>query len=268
VILLLPAILALAVRAVAVPGLHVETTGAGPVVVLVHAFHMDLRQWEEQLPALGGYRVVRYDVRGHGKSEPPGEGYAAHEDLAAELRDLRVERASIVGHSMGGQIAVDFALAHPGSVDRLVLVSPGISGFNASPGEWFKPIIEAVRAGQSRRAAELWWESPFMAGVKARGNAGDPYRQIVMDNAGIWTLPRRADATSQVPAISRLSELKARTLVITGERDEAPLRTLAQRIAAEAPAARLVDIKGVGHMAPMERPAEFNRALVGFLRAP
>ncbi len=267
-ILLLPAILALAGRAVAVPGLHVETTGAGPVVVLVHAFHMDLRQWEEQLPALGGYRVVRYDVRGHGRSEPPGEGNAAHEDLAAVLRDLRVERASIVGHSMGGQIAIDFALAHPGSVDRLVLVSPGVSGFNAPLGEWMKPIIEAVRAGQSRRASELWWESPFMAGVRARGAAGDPYRQILMENAGIWTMPRRADATAQAPAIKRLSELKARTLVITGEQDEAPLRTLAQRIAAEAPAARLVDIKGVGHMAPMEQPTEFNRVLVDFLRAP
>jgi len=268
VIRFLPAILALAAWAIAVPGLHVETTGAGPVVVLVHAFHMDLRQWDEQLPALTGYRVVRYDVRGHGKSEPPGEGYAAHEDLAAVLRDLGVERASIVGHSMGGQIAVDFALAHPGNVDRLVLVSPGIGGFNAPPAEWFKPIIEAVRAGDSRRAGELWWESPFMAGVRARGSAGDPCRQIVMDNARIWTLPRRADATDQVPAIKRLSELKARTLVIVGERDEAPLRTLAQRIVTDAASARLVDIKGVGHMAPVERPGEFNRALVDFLRAP
>jgi 3-oxoadipate enol-lactonase len=252
----------------AVPGLHVEETGQGPVVVLVHAFHMDLRQWDEQLPALRAYRVVRYDVRGHGKSEPPGDGYAAHEDLAAVLRDLGVNRASIVGHSMGGQIAVDFALTYPGMVDRLVLVSPGISGFNTPPGEWLKPIIEAVRAGQSQRAAELWWDSSFLAGVKARGKVGEPYRQIVVDNARIWTLPRRSDSAVQPPAINRLADLKASTLVITGERDDPPLRGLAQRIAAEAPNARLVDMKGVGHMFPMERPAEFNRVLVDFLRVP
>jgi pimeloyl-ACP methyl ester carboxylesterase len=268
VVTVLPAILALASRLVAVPGLHVETTGSGPVVVLVHAFHMDLRQWNEQMPALAGYRVARYDVRGHGKSGPPGDGYVAHEDLAALLRDLGVQRASIVGHSMGGQIAVDFALAHPESVDRLVLISPGITGFAAPPADWFKPIIEAVRAGQAERAGELWWQSPMMAGVRARGAAGEPYKQIVMENAGIWTTPRPADAPAQIPAIKRLAELKARTLVIVGDRDEPPLLGLTQRIAAEAPNARRVEMKDTGHMAPLERPAEFNRVLVDFLRAP
>jgi pimeloyl-ACP methyl ester carboxylesterase len=213
VIALLPAVLTLAARLVAVPGLHVETTGTGPVVVLVHAFHMDLRQWDEQMPALAGYRVVRYDVRGHGKSGPPGEGYAPHEDLAALVRDLGVERVPIVGHSMGGQIAVDFALAHPELVDRLVLVSPGITGFNAPPA------------------------------------------------------PRPAEMTVQIPAVKRLAELKARTLVIVGDRDEPPLLSLTQKIAAEAPNARRLEMKETAHMAPIERPAEFNGVLVDFLRA-
>jgi 3-oxoadipate enol-lactonase len=253
--------------AAAVPGLHVDATGSGPAVVLVHAFHMDLRQWDEQLPALRAHRVVRYDVRGHGKSEPPAEGYAAHEDLAAVLRDAGAPRASIVGHSMGGQIAVDFALAHPDMVDRLVLVSPGISGFNPGPpGDWFKPIIDAVRAGDATRAGELWWDSPLMAGVKARGKEGEPYRRIVLDNARIWTLPRRADAPLGPPAVNRLKELEARTLIVIGERDEPALRDLARRIAAEMPNARVEEMKGVGHMAPLERPAEFNRLLSGFLR--
>jgi 3-oxoadipate enol-lactonase len=267
VIALLPAVLTLASPLVAVPGLHVETTGTGPVVVLVHAFHMDLRQWDEQMPALGGYRVVRYDVRGHGKSGPPGDGYAAHEDLAALVRALGVERVSIVGHSMGGQIAVDFALAHSELVDRLVLVSPGITGFTAPPADWFKPIIEAVRGGSAQRAGELWWQSPLMAGVRARGAAGEPYKQIVMDNAAIWTTPRPAEAPVQIPAVNRLAELKARTLVIVGDRDEPPLLSLTQKIAAEAPNARRVEMKETGHMAPIERPAEFNGVLVDFLRA-
>jgi 3-oxoadipate enol-lactonase len=235
--------------------------------VLVHAFHMDLRQWNEQMPPLAAYRVVRYDVRGHGKSGPPGENYAAHQDLAAVLRDLGVSRASIVGLSMGGQIAVDFALAHPELVDRLVLVSPGISGFFAPPAEWFKPIIEAVRGGNAQRAGELWWESPLMAGVRARGAAGEPYKQVVMDNAAIWTMPRPADAPAQIPAVKRLAELNARTLVIVGDRDDAAVLSLTQKIAAEAPNARRVEMKDTGHMAPIERPAEFNRVLVDFLRA-
>jgi 3-oxoadipate enol-lactonase len=258
--------LALAALTAAVPGLHVEQSGQGQPVVLVHAFHMDLRQWDAQMPALDRFRVIRYDVRGHGKSDPPAAGPAAHEDLASVLRDLGVERASIVGHSMGGQIAVDFALAHPAMVDRLVLVALGISGFNVAPAQWFMPIIEAVKAGNAQRAGELWWDSPFMAGVKARGKEGEPYRQIVMDNAKVWTMPRRADTPLDPPAIKRLSELKARTLVMVGDRDEPALRPLAQRVASEAPNARLVDLKEVGHMVPMERPAEFNRLLVDFLR--
>jgi 3-oxoadipate enol-lactonase len=267
VIALLRAILTLASLLVAVPGLHVEATGTGPVVVLVHAFHMDLRQWDEQMSALAGYRVVRYDVRGHGKSGPPGENHAAHDDLAAVLRDLSVERASIVGHSMGGQIAVDFALAHPEFVERLVLVSPGISGFSAPPADWFKPISDAVRGGNAQRAGELWWQSPLMAGVRARGTAAEPYKLVVMDNAAIWTMPRPADAPVQIPAVKRLAELKARTLVIVGDGDDAALLALSQKIAAEAPNARRVEMKDTGHMAPIERPAEFNRVLVDFLRA-
>lgn len=67
---------------------------------------MDLRQWDEQMPALArAHRVVRYDVRGRGRSDAATEGYAAHEDVADLLRDLAIERASVVGHSMGGQIA-------------------------------------------------------------------------------------------------------------------------------------------------------------------
>jgi 3-oxoadipate enol-lactonase len=251
----------------AIEGLHVETIGRGPAVVLVHAFHMDLREWDEQLAALTGYLVVRYDVRGHGKSGAPGDGYAAHEDVRGVLTDLGIERASIVGHSMGGQIAVDFALSYPSSVDRLVLVSPGLSGFNAgAPGPWFKPIIDAVRAGEPKHAAELWWESPMMAGVKARGEAGERYHNVIADNAGIWTMSRGAEKSLDPPALGRLSELKARTLVVIGDRDEAPLKAVARRIVSEAPSARLVEMKATGHMAPVERPTEFNRLLVDFLK--
>jgi pimeloyl-ACP methyl ester carboxylesterase len=88
-----------------------------------------------------------------------------------------------------------------------------------------------------------------------------------MDNAAIWTMPRPADAPAQIPAVKRLAELNARTLVIVGDRDDAAVLSLTQKIAAEAPNARRAEMKDTGHMAPIERPAEFNRVLVDFLRA-
>lgn len=254
----------------AVEGLRHQVTGTGPAVVLVHAFHMDLRQWDEQVPVLArDYQVVRYDVRGHGQSAPPpARDYAPYDDLRSLVAELGLERVTVVGHSMGGGIAIDFALAYPDLVERLVLVSPSLGGYQGgAPGAWFLPIIDAVRAGNATRAAELWWESPLMAGVKARGGAGQPYRRIVLDNARIWTLSRAGERPLTPPAVDRLAALAAPTLVVVGERDEAAVKAGAKLIIDRAPRARLVVMPRVGHMAPLEAPAGFNRLLSEFLRS-
>ena len=104
-------------------GLRYVIEGAGPPVVLIHAFQSDLREWDEVAPLLArSHRVIRYDVRGHGRSAGLVAPIAATDDLRQLLDEIGVGKASVVGLSMGSEIALDFALAHPGCVDRVVMV--------------------------------------------------------------------------------------------------------------------------------------------------
>jgi pimeloyl-ACP methyl ester carboxylesterase len=91
-------------------GLSYEATGSGDAVVLIHAFSVDRRMWAPQLaPLEGRFRVVRYDLRGHGQSAPPSAPYTTYEDLRSVLDALGIGRATLIGLSAGAEIATDFA---------------------------------------------------------------------------------------------------------------------------------------------------------------
>jgi pimeloyl-ACP methyl ester carboxylesterase len=108
-----------------------EVAGAGPPVVFLHGFSLDRRMWAAQVDAFATRcRIVRYDLRGFGQSGPAtGEPYANVDDLATLLDHLAIERAHIVGQSMGGGVAVDFALTHPARTRTLVAVDAAVNGW-------------------------------------------------------------------------------------------------------------------------------------------
>lgn len=104
-------------------GLHYEVSGSGDPVVLIHAFSVDRRMWAPQISALQRrFRVIRYDLRGHGNSAAPTDPYAPHDDLRSVLDKLRIDRATLVDLSAGSTLAIDFALAYP---DRVRKTRPG-----------------------------------------------------------------------------------------------------------------------------------------------
>jgi pimeloyl-ACP methyl ester carboxylesterase len=178
------------------------------------------------------------------------------------LDELNVSRATVVGLSMGATIALEFALIHPERVERLVLVSPGIPGIRVNADmEWMKPIAEAVRRGNPRRAAELWWESPILAGVPQLGARADRYRAIVLENAGIWTVPRRPPPLVP-PAGTRLQEIAMPVLAVAGDRDRSGSVETAQRLASSVQRGRLHIISGAGHMLSLERPDDVARLVL------
>ena len=115
-------------------GLYVEATGTGPAVVLVHGFALDGRMWDAQIAAFAAdYTVIRYDLRGFGRSPVPHARYTHVADLRRILAELGIPRAAIVGLSLGGQVAVDFALAYPAATAALITVDAALSGFHWSP---------------------------------------------------------------------------------------------------------------------------------------
>ena len=139
--------------------IYYEIAGKGDPLVLVHGFTLDTRMWDDQLSEFSKrYRVIRYDARGFGKSSVPEEGkpYSHAKDLKGLLDRLNVRKASVIGLSMGGSIAINFALEYPDYVSSLIPVDAVLGGFRWSSdfSEWFTSlfnIAESLVSGQRRR---------------------------------------------------------------------------------------------------------------------
>ncbi len=239
--------------------------------------------WPLQLLALteAGFRVVRYDVRGHGRTSTPDRGYdwaTYAEDLRALLDGLEIGRTHIAGFSMGGGIAITFALENPGRVRSLALLDPVVPGFaySARFAAGMEELTRTVRAEGWRAAAERRWLShPMFAGLRAHPARFQVIRDIVLDFSAREYLvdqPETDDATAPggaaPEAIDRLETLRPPALVIVGERDLPDFLMQARVIDERAPRTKLEIIADCGHMTPLERPGDVNRLLLAFLADP
>jgi 2-succinyl-6-hydroxy-2,4-cyclohexadiene-1-carboxylate synthase len=244
-------------------GIHYRVEGRGADVVMIHGFHMDLREWDDVVQAMGeSRRVVRYDVRGHGTSKVVTPLPSSVADLRSMLDELKISRATIVGLSMGSNIALDFALTHPDRVERLVLLSPGLAGIKASASlEWMRPIVGAVKSGSPDRAAELWWESPLLEGARRAGPRSARYRSIVLENAAVWTISAPPPQL-EPPAGTRLKEVSMPTLAVAGEFDQSGSLEFARMIASGTPQGRVITLPAAWHMLSIEKPMDVARMIL------
>lgn len=247
--------------------LYFEEAGRGPAVVLLHGGLADSRLWDDQMKPLSKhYRVVRYDLRGFGKSAATAGQFWPTEDLRALLDQLKIERVTVVGLSLGGIIAADFALEHPERVERLVLVGAGLRGDKQPPDA---KTMNAYRVGASEgpeRYFEAFLQSDLLAGLRERPAARERMRRMMIDNYEALAYMRSGLSQSpEPPTAERLAQIKAPTLVV-GSLDGKNLQNIADTLAAKIPRARKVVIRGASHHPPVETPKEFNRALLNFLR--
>jgi len=246
-------------------GLSYEQSGSGDPVVLIHAFSVDRRMWDPQMPVLQPrFTVIRYDLRGHGKSAAPSEPYSTSDDLRNVLDALDVRRAALVGLSAGAQVATDFALTYPDRVTRIVLASPGLGGMTVPPLPWMTPVFQAAGAGEPERAAALWADTPIMA-LKNDTSGAATLRDIVMGNTKLWTYRSNAVQPLKPPAIARLAEIKVPTLVIAGERDLPHITEAANLLAKGIAGAMLVTVPGAGHIVNFDARDRFNDEISRFL---
>lgn len=260
------------IRANGIAIYYEDTGGDGDPVVLIHGHSVDLRMWTAQTRALveAGYRVISYDVRGHGRSAAPDEGYnwpVYAEDLRWLLDALGVGSAHPAGFSMGGGIALQFALDHPRRTRSLTLVDTAVPGFAYSEdfATTVAALVAAVRADGWRSAAErLWLPHPLFDGLRRHPAAFAAVREMVMQFPARDYLVEPA-APAGPEAIARLGELRAPVLVLVGAEDLEDFRLAAELVAANAPRARLAVVPGCGHLLPLECPAELNRRLLAFL---
>ncbi|MBX3058798.1 MAG: alpha/beta fold hydrolase [Anaerolineae bacterium] len=252
--------------------LYYEIAGDGPPLVLIHGFGLDGRMWEAQMAAFTpAYQVIRYDLRGFGRSAVPGvERYTHYEDLQTLLNHLHIERAHILGLSLGGGIAVDFALAYPSMTDHLILAAASaLNGF-VWPDElagWFAGFAEAAHSGNMAQAKERWLNCGWFVPAQRQPAVTAHLRQLVADYSGWHFLHKNPVRGLHPPANERLAEIQAPTLVIVGEQD-LPFynHPLADHLAGHIPNAQKVVIPGIGHMVNMEDPPRFNEIVLTFLR--
>ena len=248
-----------------------EETGDGPPLVLLHAGIADRRMWDDVLPTLSArHRVVRLDLRGFGETPLPDGSFVYAADVRALLESLGIARADVVGVSMGGHVALDLALAHPETVDRLVLVGSGIDGWEHGEGlvaAWEEEEAAFERGDLDEAAwvnVRTWLDGP----ARGHDEVDSALRRKVFEmqrlaiahenpNAtGGWLTPSRRE---------RLRDVRAPTLVLVGELDQPDFVQIARFLADEIPGARFEALPGVAHLPPLEDPERFATTVLEFL---
>jgi pimeloyl-ACP methyl ester carboxylesterase len=249
--------------------IHYVEAGSGPAVILIHGLGDDTSVWSETIAPLSrNSRVIALDQIGFGRSDKPLVDYRVRtfsDFLEGFLKELKIPRASLVGSSLGGWIAADFALGHPAIVERLVLVdAPGlrdwISGMNPRT---FTALRLATREDIRYLGPLTFHDKRFYEGDAAldaafaqRMSAGDGY-----------TVSRTIDSIVRGEDVldNRLSAIRCPTLIVWGREDGlVPLRS-GERLHAEIAGSRLVVLEKCGHMPPVESAAAFNAAIESFL---
>lgn len=256
--------------------IYFERAGSGPAIFFVHAAIADSRMWEREFRALSeGHTVVRYDVRGLGKSPPATAPYSNLEDLLALLKHLETGPAVIVGCSNGGRMAIDFTLTNPSQVRGLLLVAPGLTGWRPvhSP-----EIDEILKEGQkvSDRATVAWAQGRKDEALDILRNFWCPavegenlelVKRMMKDNEVEILTDASAlhDEGISPPSAGRLGFIMAPTVVLYGDRDAPAARYLAESVASGIRGARLNMIPGADHLVNLSKPGAFDVALRSLL---
>ena len=251
---------------------YARQQGDKPRAVFLHGFGGDLHTWDGVWSELAcAVPALRYDLRGFGRSTSHDDAPFDHaDDLLAILDATGIGQCDLVGVSMGAGIALNFTLDHPGRVRNLVLISPGLVGWEWSAG-WqslWRPIVAAARAGAIDEARRLWWQHPLFASTRSSAGGQALFDSIMRYCGAHWI---RDNHRLKLPDVERLCLLEARTLLLTGGRDLEDFRLIADLVAASARAVQRVELPGAGHLLHLEDPAGCARQLLAFLcpaRAP
>ena len=239
--------------------------GSGPPVVLLHGLADDTGVWEQIIPALAKtHRVIALDQVGFGRSEKPLLNYrvATFVDfLDGFLRELKVDRVSLIGNSLGGWVAADFVLTHPERVDRLVLSDA--AGYTEIIKKMNQRTLSALHFASKDDIRELGpltfrdkhYYEDIDAAFKQRVSAGDSYTV----NQILGSMVRGEDALD-----GRLSAIRKPTLIVWGREDKLVPLNFAERFHREIVGSQLMVIDNCGHMPHVECPDNFNDGLLRF----
>jgi pimeloyl-ACP methyl ester carboxylesterase len=262
-------------RTIDVPGgrLHAVADGDGPPILLVHAGIADSMAWDPLVPFLvdAGYRAIRYDCRGFGRSTTDDVDYSNRADLVAVLDAHGVGRAVLVGNSRGAIISLDTLIERPDRVAGLVWVGGGISGYDAPLRPDEEELFTRMEALEESADPDpdaiadidvAVWVDGFN---QPAGRAPAAIREAVREMDRPLYEPGRIRGRPiplDPPASDRLGEIRAPVLAVLGGLDVPNIEHAAARLEAEVAGARRVVVPDVGHMVGMEAPARLAELIV------
>ena len=239
-----------------------------PWLVLGHSLACSVRMWDPQIAALQSkYRILAYDTRGHGATEAPKGAYTLEmlaDDLRFLLKELGITAAHYCGLSMGGMIGQTFALKYPDVFKTLILADTASRYPEDAAPAWADRITTAEAKGMEPLAQptlERWFTEPFR---KTNAAAVDGVRRLIVGTP-VAGYVGCCHAIPKINLTARLKEIKCPILVIVGEQDPGTPVAMAKEIHDNAPGSRLVVIPQAAHLANLEQPAAFTRAMEQFL---
>jgi len=237
--------------------LYYEECGSAPqTVVLVHDGVVNSAVWDDVWPEFcKHFRVIRYDRRGYGRSPAP---------TLSLLHHLKVSRVALVGSSHGGELSIDFTLAHPEIVQQLVLVGAVVSGIPYSQHflDRGKHAFELLGKGNVKGAISEWSKDKYLI---APGNDAARKRLFDLLSANPQDMQHPDYPLRNKPSLPRLHEIHVPTLILTGDADVPDVHAHAGAIEAGIPNSRRVVVAGTGHIMYLEKPTEFSRLVINFI---
>lgn len=238
--------------------IYYEIHGSGPTVLLTHGYSATAEMWKSNIAALAPrYRLILWDMRGHGQTDSPGDPAAYSEeatvaDMAALLDVYSVEQAVIGGLSLGGYMSLAFHLAHPKRVKALMLLDTGPGYKRDDPrGGWNKRAEATAREYETK-------------GLAALGRSAEVLASNHRSAQGLAHAARGMLAQRDARVINSLDSIKVPTLVLVGAKDE-PFLAATDYMASKIPGATKIVIPNAGHAANIDQPEAFNRAALAFL---
>jgi pimeloyl-ACP methyl ester carboxylesterase len=253
--------------------IHYRREGSGFPVVMLHAAIADSRMWLPQMDEFAKeFDVVCPDTRGFGDSELPPTRWSPVGDLITLMDELALKPAHVIGCSMGGRIAIDMALDHPARVSKLVLVGPGVGGANFS--KKYPEVFAEIKSADDAKDFEALNEAEarvFLDGPRRpRGHVVGELRELFLDMNGRKFQSDFESAPTddpEPPAIGRLNEITAPTLVVVGDEDVPHVLDNVKLLMDSIKGARKAVIHDAAHLPNLEHPEEFNRIVLDFLRS-
>jgi serine-type D-Ala-D-Ala carboxypeptidase len=238
--------------------LFYEEKGVGEPIILLHAHSVDRRMWDKQFEELAKYyRVIRYDLRGYGLSTMPVEGkdFTACEDLKRFMDVMKIDKAHLVGLSLGAMVISDFMTVHPERVKSAVLADGALT-FDLQPRDPEKDL----------KSYKKNWKKSMR-----QGSCSDsPFLMSLIDDWRMWQVAHRESSKVFLGTVARNfyqnNRLKLPVLFIEGECDFAGTKKAITELSAYIPDSKIVIIGNAGHFSCIEQPEKFTHAVLDFIK--